>query len=153
MVGAFVFLFWAGVVRLAMGACTVSLVAQGVRDAQGSVGFVVFASPEGWPASHEAAFRTRAAPARPGDVVAVMEDLPPGRYAVVTTHDANGNKRLDRTPGGRPVEGWGMSNNPKATLKTPSFKAAAVDVECGSRVEMLVRYSKNSADVRHIPAR
>jgi uncharacterized protein (DUF2141 family) len=61
-------------------------------------------------------------------------------------HDENGNKRLDRKPSGRPREGFGISNNPKVGLKTPSFAAAAVDIPCGDRVLIRVRYPSKTKD-------
>ena len=115
------------------------MVAQGVRNSQGSVGFVVYRSKEGWPDKYDQAFLRKAAQARPGNVSVVL-DMPPGRYAVALLHDENGNKRLDRNASGRPSEGFGISNNPKVILKTPSFTAAAVDIACGDRVLIRVRY-------------
>ena len=127
--------------------CPVTLVAQGVDATPGSVGFVVFASADGWPENYQKAFRREAAPARPGEVAVMLPDLPPGRYAIALIHDTNANRRLDRKPSGRPREGWGMSNNPKAVLRTPGFQAAAVTLACGSRVEIRVQYpsGKSSA--------
>lgn len=125
---------------LAAEPCPVTLVAQGVDSTPGSVGFVVFASADGWPENHEKALRREAAPARPGEVAVTLPDLPSGRYAIALIHDENGNRRLDRKPSGRPREGWGMSNNPKAVLRTPGFPAAAVTLACGARVEIRVQY-------------
>ncbi len=119
--------------------CPVTLIAQGVSGSPGSVGFVVFGSRDGWPENHEKAAGRQAAPAQAG-AVAVTLALVPGRYAVAVVHDENGNRKLDRRPSGRPREGWGMSNNPKATLKTPGFDAAGLTVACGARVEILMRY-------------
>jgi len=127
------------------GACPVTLLALGVRGSQGSIGFVVYSSKEGWPDKYDRAFLRKATPARPGDV-SVTVQLPPGRYAVALLHDENGNKRLDRKPSGRPREGFGLSNNPKVVLKTPSFAAAALDIACGDRVPIRVRYPSRAED-------
>ena len=124
---------------LAPQSCPVSVLAQGVRGSQGTVGFVVFNSKAGWPEKSDEAFRSKGIPARPGDI-AVTFDMPAGRYAIAILHDENGNKHLDRKPSGRPREGYGLSNNPKILLKTPSFAAAAVDVACGARIVIAVRY-------------
>jgi uncharacterized protein (DUF2141 family) len=126
-------------------ACPVTIVAQGVRGSQGTIGFVVYSSKEGWPNKYEKAFLQKATAATPGDVSVTVE-IPPGRYAVALLHDENGNKRLDRKPSGRPREGFGISNNPKVALKTPSFAAAAVDIPCGDRVLIRVRYPSKTKD-------
>ena len=120
--------------------CPVTLVAQGVLGNKGVIGFVVFTSKIGWPEKHALAFRQKAAPAKPGDVQVVIADMKPGRYAIAMIHDENENKRIDKKPSGRPREGWGVSNNLKATLKTPGFEAATMEIKCGSRVAIRVQY-------------
>ncbi len=124
-----------------------TLVAREVNGGGGTVGFVVFSSPEGWPNRYDESLRRTSVPAGRQEVSATV-DLPgPGRIAVVALHDENGNKKLDRKASGRPTEGWGMSRDPRATLKTPSFASAAVDVKCGDRVELKMRYPrKNDAE-------
>ncbi len=129
----------------AKGACPVTLVAQGVRGTQGTVGFVIYASKAGWPDKYEEAVARNATPATAGDV-SVVVNIIPGRYAVVVLHDENGNKRLDKKPSGRPREGYGLSNNPKAVLKTPSFAAAAVNVACESTTLIKIHYPSHSED-------
>lgn len=123
-------------------ACDLTVVAQGVRNDDGSVGFIVFDSKHGWPRDYGLSFVRQGVPARPGDVEVVFPTVPPGEYAIVVTHDENGNKRLDRSPSGRPIEGWGMSNNPKGRLQTPAFSKAAVQVACGDRIEIRMQYRK-----------
>lgn len=122
--------------------CELTVVAQGLRSDEGSLGVIVFPSREGWPHDYELSFVRRGVPARTGDLEVVFPSVPPGRYAIVITHDENGNKRLDRSPSGRPKEGWGMSNNPKGRLQTPAFSKAAVEVDCGDRIEIRMRYRK-----------
>jgi uncharacterized protein (DUF2141 family) len=122
--------------------CDLTLIAQGVHSDEGSVGFIVFASKEGWPNDYGLSFRRQGVPARTGDVEVVFSAVPPGEYGVVVTHDENGNKQLDRSPSGRPLEGWGMSNDPKGRLQTPAFSKAALQVECGDRIAIRMQYRK-----------
>lgn len=56
-----------------------------------------------------------------------FDDVAPGRYAVMVTHDENGNGRLDTNIVGMPVEGYGFSNNPNV-MRKPTFEEAAFDV-------------------------
>lgn len=120
--------------------CSVTLAASGVKGSTGFVGFAIFASEVGWPNSYEKAYKHDAVPAKEGLVEMKVAGFAAGRYAVVTLHDENANKKLDKKPSGRPKEGWGMSREPKAVLKTPKFEAAVLDLKCGGRVEMRMRY-------------
>jgi len=54
--------------------------------------------------------------------------LAPGRYAVAAFQDLNGNRMLDRSPVGVPVEPYGFSNGVGRTAP-PRFDRAAVLVE------------------------
>ncbi len=69
-------------------------------------------------------------PVGTGDVTAVMENLPPGDYGVVTIHDENKNRKLDRNFIGIPKEGFGFANNPHVGLSAASFATAIVHVTC-----------------------
>ncbi len=56
-----------------------------------------------------------------------FEGLAPGRYAVMVTHDENGNGRLDMNAMGMPLEGYGFSNNPQV-MRKPTWDEAAFEV-------------------------
>ncbi len=120
--------------------CGLTLAASGVKGTKGFVGFAIFSSETGWPNNYELAFQHDAVPAKDGLVELKMKSFAAGRFAVVTLHDENANKKLDKKPSGKPKEGWGMSRDPKAVLKTPKFASAALDLKCGDRVQMQMRY-------------
>ena len=44
-----------------------------------------------------------------GDETVVVHNVPPGEYAVMVLHDADGNMQMARETDGKPKEGWGMS--------------------------------------------
>jgi len=67
----------------------------------------------------------------------VFRNLKPGDYAVAIYHDANANKRFDKTLG-IPTEGFGFSNNARPRLSAPSFKRAAVTVKA-PRTKITIR--------------
>ena len=50
--------------------------------------------------------------------------LPPGRYAASVLHDENRSGDMDRGFGGLPLEGYGVTNNPKPKLRAATFKEA-----------------------------
>lgn len=53
-----------------------------------------------------------------------FKKIPNGIYAVSVFHDENSNSKLDKNFLGIPKEGYGFSNNAKATLLAPSFNDA-----------------------------
>jgi uncharacterized protein (DUF2141 family) len=78
-----------------------------------------------------------AAPARRGETVVVVPDLPPGEYAVQAYHDGNDNHQVDRNILGIPTEGVGFSNDPPLRFRAPSFKAAAFNFDGGGKTIVL----------------
>src|SRR5262245_8147288 len=62
---------------------TLTVVAEGVRNAKGVVGVLVFRSAAGWPERFSAALKAQSSPAQPGVTDVVISDLPPGDYGVV----------------------------------------------------------------------
>jgi len=52
----------------------------------------------------------------------------PGVYALGVYHDANSNRRFDRTALGLPAEHFGFSNNPKPFFGIPHFSGVRVRV-------------------------
>lgn len=61
----------------------------------------------------------------------LMNELPPGRYAVLVYHDENDNGSLDTGFFGQPVEEWGSTNNITHTFRGPGFDESAVEVTAG----------------------
>ncbi len=69
----------------------------------------------------------RDAPAAGGVLRFTFDEVAPGRVAVAAFQDLNGNRRLDRTPLGLPLEPFGFSNGAGRDGR-PSFAAASIDV-------------------------
>ena len=67
------------------------------------------------------------APAQGETAKFTFKDLKPGRYAVMVTHDENGNGKLDMNVMGMPLEGYGFSNNP-AVMRKPTWQEAGFEV-------------------------
>lgn len=112
--------------------CTLRIHVDGLRNAKGVVGSVVFKSADGWPESKDKAFRAGPTPIPAGQrqVTVVWPHLPPGNYAIAAIHDENSNAHLDRNLFGIPKEGFGFANNPHVGLSAPGFQAAVVRVGC-----------------------
>jgi len=113
---------------ISSGSARVLVTVDNVRSSAGVIGVLVFKSPEGWPEQVGRSFAKASVPANRGVTSVAFDDLQPGAYAFVVLHDENENMKLDRNIFGRPREGWGMSNDPEAFGRAPSFNSARVVV-------------------------
>ena len=66
----------------------------------------------------------------------VFSGVPPGRYAVKSFADENGNAKLDTNLFGLPVERYGFSNNARGRMGPPGFEAAAVEVDADRSISV-----------------
>ena len=113
----------------------------GLRSDEGQVLVSLFASPEGFPSSHEKALRHQIAEPDQGSCTVVFEDVPTAPYAVSVLHDENGNSKLDTGLFGVPKEGYGVSMNPKPGMGPPSYDDAMFALEGDRRsLEIKVMY-------------
>jgi uncharacterized protein (DUF2141 family) len=103
---------------------TLTIIVENVNKDGGNIGVLVFNSSKGWPEDRFAALKDVVVDAHAGTVTVTVPDLPAGDYAVAIAHDVNKNHKLDKNLFGKPKEQWGMSNNPHATIKAPSFSTA-----------------------------
>ena len=67
----------------------------------------------------------------------VIEDLPPGEYAVMLIHDENGNGEMERNMMGIPREPMAFSNGARIRFGPPSFEAMKFDVVAGENAHTL----------------
>lgn len=121
-----------------VSAADLSVVVKGVRNGDGRVLVAVctaatFLTPDC--ALHASASASR------GTVTVVVPDVPPGRYAVQSFHDENGNKSVDRGLFGIPLEGIAFSNDAPIRFGPPDYKVAEITV-AGPATEtvMTLRY-------------
>lgn len=97
-----------------------------IRNSTGAVACALFESPEGFPTEF-LRFATRIMVMRVRDTQARCDfaGIAPGTYALGVIHDENLNGKLDANWLGVPSEGYGFSNDARATLGAPSFSAAS----------------------------
>ena len=70
----------------------------------------------------------------------VIGGLAPGRYAVASFHDTDGNGDLTLWPIGLPREAYGFSRNARGRFGPPAFDAAAFDLPAsGTRQAITLR--------------
>ena len=115
---------------------TLTVVVEGVNSLGGNVGLLVFNSPKGWAEDRSTALKDITVPAHEGTVTITVPDLPAGTYALALVHDVNKNHKLDKNFAGYPKEQWGLSNNPHAVLKTPSYNSCTFELKGNQEVQV-----------------
>ncbi|WP_312511482.1 DUF2141 domain-containing protein [Massilia sp.] len=68
------------------------------------------------------------APAKDGENVITVKDVPAGTWAVLSYQDENDNGKLDRNVVGIPKENYGFSRDARGRFGPPSFEEAAFAV-------------------------
>ncbi len=116
-----------GSLPAAVDSLEVTIVVDNLRSAQGQVQIALWSGPDGF-ADGDAAILKAGQPARPGAVRFTIPGLAPGRYAVASYHDENGNGKFDQTWIGLPDEGLGFSNGAWIGFGPPAFDEAAVEI-------------------------
>ena len=118
---------------------TLTITLAGVRSASGTLRVSIYREQDAFRKEAQA-FRLQAVPASAGEVVLGFEALPPGRYAVMAYHDENANDKLDLRLGMIPIEGYGLSNNPRV-FGPPAFADSAFELPAaGTGITLKLAY-------------
>lgn len=107
-------------------AAELTVVLHDVRAQTGLVKVALVDSQAGWDGK-AAPVQATGAPPSGEQATFVFKDLKPGAYAVLITHDENGNGQLDTNMMGMPVEGYGFSNNPRV-MRKPTWDEARFEL-------------------------
>ena len=84
-------------------------------------------------------------PANAGVITVRLTNLPPGRYAIESFQDVNGNGRMDTSLLGLPLEPYGFSRDARPFLSKPGFGAVAFTLAPGENSQTL--HLQNSSPV------
>jgi uncharacterized protein (DUF2141 family) len=116
-----------GVVAGQVPACPgIHVTILGIRNSVGTVDCALFHSPNGFPRDVlHSAMRLVAMKVPSSEARCDFENIPSGTYALVVLHDENMNGKVDANWIGIPKEGYGFSNDAKASFSAPSFKDAS----------------------------
>ena len=107
-------------------AADLTITLRDVRVQTGLLKVAVVDSQAGWDGQAKPVQADGAPPS--GDTATfVFKGLAPGAYAVLVTHDENGNGKLDSNMIGMPVEAYGFSNNP-SVMRKPTWDEVRIDV-------------------------
>jgi uncharacterized protein (DUF2141 family) len=94
-----------------------------LRNHKGALIFGVFKTADGFPNTEKKSVDWQVKDAA-GDAVTFTTRLPPGKYAASVLHDENRSGEMDRGFGGLPLEGYGVTNNPKPKMRAATFNEA-----------------------------
>lgn len=76
-------------------------------------------------------------PARAGETVVELKNIPPGTYAIETYQDLNNNGKMDTTMVGVPREPYGFSRDARPHLGKPRFESVKFTVSAGQNDQVL----------------
>src|SRR3954469_25605230 len=109
---------------------TLTVTVKDLRNRKGDVIFGVFTQADGFPnvQAKSVYWEVKPAAAATGGGVTFTTHLPPGRYAAGVLHDENRNGDMDKGVGGIPLEGYGVTNNPKPRFRKARFDEATFDL-------------------------
>jgi uncharacterized protein (DUF2141 family) len=107
----------------AIGGALLTVTIKDLRNHSGDLILGVFTQPDGFPNVQSKSVYWEVKPAD-ADSVTFTTRLPAGRYAAGVLHDENRSGDMDKGFGGTPLEGYGVSNNPKPHLRKATFDEA-----------------------------
>ena len=109
---------------------TLTLTYNGIETQEGKVMGVLFDS--------EDAFNGKGAPVRQimliadkAEIATQLEGLKPGRYAIKSFHDIDGDGKMGTNPFGMPIEPFAFSNNAVGNMGPAKWADAAFELKVG----------------------
>ncbi len=115
-----------------------------LRNSKGFFRCTLWSQGEGFPIDYDKADQRISAPISDAQSTCTFENVQPGKYAIALLHDENDDKKMETTPVGVPVEGFGFSNDATPMPgQTPAFQVAAFDYDGSTlNLQLDVRYAK-----------
>lgn len=107
------------------------------KSQTGQLGCRLFSDPKGFPEKPPFVAET-VAPLAGKAQTCRFANVAPGKYAVAVMHDENNNRKLDKNFLGKPVEGYGVSNNHTNMLRAPDWEPATFQVASGKPVQLSI---------------
>ncbi len=118
------------------GNATLTLSFTGIAETQGAVMGVLVDS--------EDAYNDKAAPVRlimitadKAEIATQLAGLKPGRYAVKSFHDIDGDGKMGTNPYGMPIEPFAFSNNAVGNMGPAKWADAAFEVKAGDNAHSI----------------
>jgi uncharacterized protein (DUF2141 family) len=113
-------------VSVSTSASTLSLTYTGIETQEGAIMVALFDSETAYDGG--APVRVAMVPANAVSVTLSIEGLAPGRYAIKSFHDIDGDNRMSTNPMGMPIEPFAFSNNARGNMGPATWAQSAFDV-------------------------
>lgn len=104
------------------------VVAEDVKSSAGSIAITLYPDVPSRFLAHHGSLYVTFVKATAGTTDGCIHIPKPGVYVIALYHDANDNRKFDRTSVGLPDEAYGFSNNPPTLFGLPSFKSVRLNV-------------------------
>ena len=101
---------------------------EGVQSSEGLIAVTLYPDIPSKFLAHHGSLYVGRVPAKMGTTEVCIHLPTLGTYAVAVYHDANANRRIDRTAIGLPAEGFGFSNNPRVFLGMPAWRSVRLSL-------------------------
>lgn len=114
--------------------------ATGFRAVEGRACFALFIDATGFPDDPSGAHARAEAPIEQGEARVSFDDVPQRPVAVAVLHDMDGDRRMRTGLFGMPLEGFGVSCNPRILFGPPRFSDCQLLPVAGRVVVIELRY-------------
>ena len=112
----------------------------GLRNTKGNVIVCLWSNGEAFPDCENGKPVARQSVAATDKTPLVFRNVPAGKVAVSAFHDENANNKFDTNFVRMPLEGVGLSNNPKMSFGPPKFKDSTFVPKPNTPVRLKMRY-------------
>jgi uncharacterized protein (DUF2141 family) len=109
------------------GTSTLTLTYSGIETREGVVMVALYDSEAAYDDGGQPV-RVAMIPANAESVTLTIEGLAPGRYAIKSFHDVDGDNRMSTNPMGMPIEPFAFSNNARGNMGPARWAQAVFDV-------------------------
>lgn len=122
----FISIFFFPLLGFTQQTTSLELVIQNPKSNKGSIQVLIFNSEQGFPSDPKKAFMALTLPITNFSAQKILDNLPPGKYAISVFHDEDGDGQMQKNNLGIPLDRYGFSNNPTLYFGPPSFIKCAV---------------------------
>jgi uncharacterized protein (DUF2141 family) len=121
----------------AASASTLNLTYDGIETQEGAIMVALFDSEAAY--NGGAPVRVAMVPANAASVSVSIAGLAPGRYAIKSFHDIDGDNRMSSNPMGMPIEPFAFSNNARGNMGPATWTQAAFEVNGATAHSITIR--------------
>ncbi len=127
-----VFSFLSGSLLAQQNKHKLTVIVDNIKMVSGKLEVSLYNDPKSFPKDN-GEYMTKSIPVD-SNIVQCIFYVPPGTYAIALYHDANINNICDKNFLGKPLEGFGFSNNVKPIVRAPSFNACKFQVSGDTKI-------------------